>query len=292
MCLIIASQKGDIPDKQDVKWAQHHNGDGFGITFLDGGRLRTMYNLIEGADLYPYFEMAQGKPYVAHFRWATHGGVTVDNAHPFVVLKGRLVVAHNGVIHEEATTWKMTDKTKSDTWHFVQQQLKPRAMNCVRPDMVKKLGTKIGKGNKLAFLDYTGKVTIVNESEGQWLSDIWVSNLYSLQEPWVWSKDTVHGTEMEGHPDRFEYDVDVDCELCFSPTRILTDVDGTMCCDTCATEWAEELEALAQQDSEESGVVWHGKPDERGTYSFDKFEQRKSIDHTSNRMYWNGHLNN
>jgi glucosamine--fructose-6-phosphate aminotransferase (isomerizing) len=51
-------------------------------------------NLIEKAKAHPL----PGIVGIAHTRWATHGGVTEENAHPHLGMEGKLALVHNGII--------------------------------------------------------------------------------------------------------------------------------------------------------------------------------------------------
>lgn len=285
MCLIVASQTGKLPDKQEMENAQSHNEDGFGIVFFEEGVLKTIYALEPKAELWPLFERVKGCPYVAHFRYATHGDVNRENAHPFQVVTGKLFVAHNGVLDVPTPT-----KGKSDTWHFVQRVLKPNGLRCTKGKFAHWLSKRIGKKNKLAFLDDHGTITLVNGKEGVTFDGIWYSNLDSLEEPWKWTFSTaktptvnaVNSTETI-FGERYEYQCLVECEGCWSDVKFLTDVDGMGFCDMCVESErkaeADRLDIVVGESVEDRAVRMYEEAEVKRRevygqpYNFERYRQ-------------------
>ncbi len=79
---------------------EYRGYDSAGVAIADMGvltRVRSVGNidrLVEAIGPTP----VGGTIGIAHTRWATHGGVTLENAHPHSSLGGKLMLVHNGII--------------------------------------------------------------------------------------------------------------------------------------------------------------------------------------------------
>ena len=107
MCGIV----GYIGKNKDIKIGlealkrlEYRGYDSAGLSFLDqqtgeifclktAGRISTLEEKIAQSDL-----DLQGTPSIFHTRWATHGGVTNENAHPHFDCQRNIFLVHNGII--------------------------------------------------------------------------------------------------------------------------------------------------------------------------------------------------
>ena len=114
----------------------------------------------------------------------THGDIDLDNCHPYPILNRLehgidLWLMHNGIL----ATGNKADESKSDTWHYIEDYLKP--MLSANPDFAfhssfsEIVGDHIGSSNKFILMDNEGRQTIINQSAGVYWAGLWLSNTYA-----------------------------------------------------------------------------------------------------------------
>lgn len=210
MCLIVKKPEGlVIPDKNLIA-SYDHNSDGWGLMYSDGERVHCQKGLGYIDDCLNSLDNLKHRTVYVHMRYATHGTVSVGNAHPFCILDYErdgldLYMMHNGVLYE-APTW-VTDR--SDTYHYAMML---RGMFNDDPTLLDDADfweafSKDTKGNKFIFLFGSGREIIVNEHEGSEIDGLWYSNTYSLTAwgQWKWKFDAKTGWQKNNYDDEDDW---------------------------------------------------------------------------------------
>jgi len=202
MCLIIAKPKGrTVPDSWMFN-SWEHNSDSLGVSYFDDtgrqkihkwvrpnkDKVRKAIRVIAGN---------KDRDVLIHFRFSTHGKTDEANCHPFPLGKDA-VIAHNGVI----PGYSCAKGLRSDTAMYVQDVLMPFVnefgVESVLPALHDITHKDIG-GSKLCALDKSGAWYFANENLGTWKDGCWLSNTYSIADPWK-------GTSNYGYNDGRSFD--------------------------------------------------------------------------------------
>lgn len=95
MCVIIIRLAGrDLPTKKELKAAYQRNHDGCGFVSES-----DHYKSLDFEDFYARLKkVPKSENCIIHFRWATHGSVSLANCHPFYDEKSNTWFMHNGIL--------------------------------------------------------------------------------------------------------------------------------------------------------------------------------------------------
>jgi glutamine---fructose-6-phosphate transaminase (isomerizing) len=108
MCGIVGyiGQSNSVPILLDgLRRLEYRGYDSAGIAVLADGKIEVRKRVGRIANLAELLKDSppSGPVGISHTRWATHGGVTDENAHPHFDRSGKLTLVHNGVIENYGT---------------------------------------------------------------------------------------------------------------------------------------------------------------------------------------------
>jgi glutamine amidotransferase len=183
MCVIVHQPAGKRLVKRDAKALWLENPDGGGIAYPHGKRVVVVKAMTFEEWWREYRLIIHRHPKVdvlLHLRIATHGGVDLDNVHPFYVGDNeQTVVAHNGVIYDCVPAhWE----SRSDTRVFVEDALPRLPAAWIDDEYLSAMVAGWVSPSRLMFLTVDPAHSGTVYRFGRWESyrGLWLSNTYGL----------------------------------------------------------------------------------------------------------------
>lgn len=174
MCVAIVAKAGFTPERKVLKYCFDKNNDGCGYAFAKDGKVCVRRFLIQGFNkFWRSFQkdrqsLNQNDSILIHFRKKSAGDISIDNCHPFLI--GDAAAIHNGTLGG-----KWGDHEKSDTRHFCEEILSQLPEGFYHNSTLMSMLASYIKPSKMALLDFSGAVFILNADK--WVED--GKNLYS-----------------------------------------------------------------------------------------------------------------
>ena len=83
-----------------IRNLEYRGYDSCGIATLHEGQINARKNIggVDEVNSMAQLDQLPGTIGIANTRWATHGGVTQENAHPHLSMRNEFAIAHNGII--------------------------------------------------------------------------------------------------------------------------------------------------------------------------------------------------
>src|SRR4030043_31629 len=123
---------------EGLKRVEYRGYDSAGIATLSDGQLFVSKDTgnLEKIESKHNLSSLPGNIAIGHTRWATHGGVTLANAHPHCAAAGTIAVVHNGIVenyqelrqHLISTGHRFASETDTEVIpHLIEEEMKKGA---------------------------------------------------------------------------------------------------------------------------------------------------------------------
>jgi len=148
-----------------LKKLEYRGYDSWGISIIDEGKNQIQVDKHIGKIGEAKTNLPPGKIALGHTRWATHGGVTDNNAHPHLDCTKKIAVIHNGIVEnyqelkEELLVKDHKFISETDTEviaHLIEEKSKSKSIK----EAIFETFKLLRGSNAIAVLDFTSQAII------------------------------------------------------------------------------------------------------------------------------------
>ena len=148
-----------------LKKLEYRGYDSWGISIIDEGKNQIQVDKHIGKIGEAKTNLPPGKIALGHTRWATHGGVTDNNAHPHLDCTKKIAVIHNGIVEnyqelkEELLVKDHKFISETDTEviaHLIEEKSKSKSIK----EAIFETFKLLRGSNAIAVLDFTSRTII------------------------------------------------------------------------------------------------------------------------------------
>lgn len=98
ICVCVGSVNAVKKVFDGLKILEYRGYDSSGIAFIENDKIKCVKTVGDISNLEEKISSLQSNIAIGHTRWATHGGVTIENAHPHLSASKNLAIVHNGIV--------------------------------------------------------------------------------------------------------------------------------------------------------------------------------------------------